>query len=249
MSKRILCVVTNAQKLHLIDGEDWPSGYWAEEFAVPIEAFREAGFEADIATIDGVKPTVDASSLSPDNIQWVVPEAKRAEVDFAEEVDRYRSIISSVKGLDRPVNLATMGREQVASYDALYIAGGHGCMTDMASSWQTGRLLLNALQEDMLIGSVCHGPTAFLSVRDAGGRNPLRGRNITCFSQAEETLTPIWGKLPMVIEYDLVAQGMNHSKAAEPWGSHVVRDGKLITGQNPYSSKALAEAMLDALKE
>jgi putative intracellular protease/amidase len=34
-----------------------------------------------------------------------------------------------------------------------------------------------------------------------------------------------------------------------PWTSHVVRDGNLITGQNPQSSDAVAKAVVAALAE
>jgi len=32
-----------------------------------------------------------------------------------------------------------------------------------------------------------------------------------------------------------------------PWSSHVVRDGNLISGQNPQSSHAVAQTLLEAL--
>ena len=53
----------------------------------------------------------------------------------------------------------------------------------------------------------------------------------------------------MVIEYELGAQSMTHAKAEVPWGSHVVRDRNLVTGQNPYSSQAVGEAFVELLAE
>jgi len=37
------------------------------------------------------------------------------------------------------------------------------------------------------------------------------------------------------------------SKADKAWGEHVVVDGKLMTGQNPGSARALGEAIDKAL--
>ena len=244
MPRTILVIVTNAEHLHLTDGTEYPSGYWAEELAVPVARLREAGFEVDIATIDGVVPTVDASSLDPANIRWVVPSG--VELDFEREVARYREILATIPSLKAPKNL---GDVDLAGYAGLFIAGGHGCMTDMPSHHQIARVLLRALERDLPIASVCHGPTAFLAPRNAEGRNPFAGYRFTCFSQAEETRTPIWGRLPMVIEYELGSQGLQHSKASAEWGSHVVRDRNLVTGQNPYSSAALADAFVDLLAE
>lgn len=245
MPRTILTLVTNASRLHLTDGTEYPSGFWAEELAVPVAALRKADFAVDIATIDGVVPTVDASSLDPENIRWVVPQG--IDVDFAREVARYRDILAGVPGLAAPKNLADIDGEALGRYAGIYIAGGHGCMTDMPSHHQIARLLLRALDRGLPIASVCHGPTALLAPRDANGRNPFAGYRFTCFSQAEETRTPIWGRLPMVIEYELAAQGLQHSKADVEWGSHVVRDRNLVTGQNPYSSAALADAFVQQL--
>lgn len=248
MSKpKILTIVTNARVLHLTDGTEHPSGFWAEEVAVPVANLQQAGYDTPIATIDGRVPQVDASSMDPANIRWVVPAG--VEVDFAAEVDRYASILGSLPGLERPIDLGTIDTDALRGYAGIYIAGGHGCMTDMPASHQLARLLLRAQALQLPIASVCHGPTAFLAPRDADGRNPFAGYRFTCFSQAEETLTPIWGRLPMVIEYELRAQGLDYSKADAPWGSHVVRDRNLVTGQNPYSSRALVEAFVELLRE
>ena len=243
----ILTVVTSAAHLHLTDGTEHPSGYWAEEVAVPLERLRTAGLRTTIATIDGVVPTVDASSLDPDSLEWVVPQG--ADVDVAAEAARYRELLAAFPGLREPANLGDLDTDTLRRYAGIYIAGGHGCMTDMPASHQIARLLLRALELELPIASVCHGPTALLAPRDAEGRNPFAGYRFTCFSQAEETLTPIWGRLPMVIEYELSGQGLQYSKAEMPWGSHVVRDRNLLTGQNPYSSRALADAFVDMLAE
>src|SRR5688500_15532676 len=118
-SAKILTIVTNAGQLHLTDGTEYPSGYWAEELAIPVDRLRAAGFEVEIATIDGVVPTVDASSLDPANIRWVVPQG--VEIDFAREVARYREILDGIASLRAPKNL---GDIDLAGYAGLYIAGG-----------------------------------------------------------------------------------------------------------------------------
>jgi putative intracellular protease/amidase len=239
---RILTIVTNANTLHLTDGTEHPSGYWAEELAVPHEIFRNAGFEVEIATIDGRAPTVDASSLDPQMLRWVVPQG--AQVDLPVAVQQWRRTLSQIGGLERPLDLSVFTRQDLERYDGIYIAGGHGCMTDMPSAYAIARTLGWAQERRLPIGAVCHGPTALLAPRDAEGRNPFAGYAFTSFSQQEETLTPIWGRLPMVIQYELEAQGLKYSRAELPWDSHVVRDRNLVTGQNPFSSRAIADAFV-----
>ncbi|WCZ35001.1 hypothetical protein CIHUM_07950 [Corynebacterium ihumii] len=45
----------------------------------------------------------------------------------------------------------------------------------------------------------------------------------------------------------LVTLGTEYQKADEPWASYVTVDGNLYTGQNPSSSKELAERLVKDL--
>jgi putative intracellular protease/amidase len=243
---RILAVITHAKVLHLTDGTEFPSGFWGEELAVPYALLQEAGCAVDIATIDGVVPMVDASSLDPSKRKWFLPPGVVLDPAAAE---RCRRILEGIAGLKAPLNVGDVTKEALARYDGLFISGGHGCMTDMPASHQMARLLLRALSRKMPIGSICHGPAAFLAPRDAEGRNPFRGYRVTCYSQAEDALTPHWGRVPLVLQWELEGQGLIYSRAEAPGASHVVRDRNLVTGQNPGSSAAFGAAFLALLRE
>jgi len=54
------------------------------------------------------------------------------------------------------------------------------------------------------------------------------------------------GELPFVLQVELERLGADYSHATSS-GSHIVVDGNLITGQNPYSSTALAETLIEQL--
>ena len=51
---------------------------------------------------------------------------------------------------------------------------------------------------------------------------------------------------PYLLESTLVERGAQ-VEVAPPWSVHVVRDGALISGQNPQSSLATAQAVVEAL--
>jgi putative intracellular protease/amidase len=76
----------------------------------------------------------------------------------------------------------------------------------------------------------------------------VKGRNVTGFSNAEERATGLTDVVPFLVEDALRANGGNYT-SVEDWHPHVVRDGKLITGQNPSSSTAIAEELNAALAE
>jgi len=245
MPKTLLTILTSTAHLTLTDGEEYPSGFWAEEFAVPYQMFKKAGYAIDIATLGGIAPTVDKSSIDPDFMKWVRPSF--TQVDDRAAAARYCEVIDKADGLRGPKDLARLTKEDIASYDGIYIVGGHGCMEDMPSSPPMTRFLLAVLALDKPLASVCHGPTAFLSPRDVAGQSPFAGYRVTCFSHVEEFQTRINGRLPLVLEIELKRLGCEYSKAPYPWGSHVVVDRNLVTGQNPFSSEALATQFLDLL--
>lgn len=240
---KLLTIVTNAKHLTLTDGEEYPSGYWAEEFAVPYEMFKKDGYTIDVATLDGVVPTVDKSSLDPEFMQWVRPSF--TQIDDAAASARYKRTIDVAEGLRSPKDVGRLTKDDIASYDGIYIAGGHGCMEDMPASPAMTRFLLAVLALDKPLASVCHGPTAFLSPRDMTGESPFAGYRVTCFSHVEEFYTKVNGRLPMVLEIELKRLSLHYSKGPYPWCSHVVVDRNLVTGQNPFSSEAMARHFLD----
>jgi len=245
MTKKLLAILTNAAHLTLTDGEEYPSGFWAEEFAVPCQLFKSAGYTVDVATLGGIAPTADKSSLDPDFMKWVRPAF--TQVDDRAAAASYRHVIETTEGLRAPRDIARLTRDDVTGYDGIYICGGHGCMEDMRASAAMTRLLLAVLALDKPLASVCHGPTAFLSPRDMAGQSPFAGYRVTCFSHIEEFHTKINGRLPLVLEIELRRLGLEYSKGPYPWCAHVVVDRNLVTGQNPFSSEAMAKQFLDLL--
>ena len=96
---------------------------------------------------------------------------------------------------------------------------------------------------------MCHGPGVLRDAR-APDRTPLvRGRSVTGFSNTEEEAVGLTSVVPFLVESELVRLGGRYSKAAADWQSHVVRDGTLVTGQNPASSDAAAHQLLACLKQ
>src|SRR5262245_36366954 len=132
MTKKLLAILTNAAHLTLTDGEAYPSGFWAEEFAVPYQMFKNAGYDVDIATLGGIAPTVDKSSIDPDFMKWVRPST--TQIDDRAAAALYRDVIDKTSALRSPKDIAQLTRDDIASYDGIYIVGGHGCMEDMPAS-------------------------------------------------------------------------------------------------------------------
>ncbi|MGW5433003.1 type 1 glutamine amidotransferase domain-containing protein [Streptomyces sp. NPDC004059] len=227
---KILMVLSGVDYWTLTDGSKHPSGYWAEEFVVPHRIFTQAGFTVDIAApVDG-KPAADPVSLRPD---VAGPEADH----FAAYIEE------AAEALANPTALPDV---KTADYDAIFLPGGHGPMEDLAHDPDLGRILIEADAAGKIIAPVCHGPAALLSANLPGGRWLFAGRELTVFTNAEERLNGTASRAPWLVETVMSARGAV-IQSANPWQAHVVVDRNLYSGQNPASSKPLAEKLVTEL--
>jgi putative intracellular protease/amidase len=155
--------------------------------------------------------------------------------------------MNTLDALKRPMNVADITRDGLTEYTAVYISGGHGAMEDMPHNEEMTRVVRWIIELDLPLAVVCHGHSALLPLRDSQGRWPLAGRKMTAFSHDEELVTDMAGELPFVLQIELERLGADYSHAEVIWDSHIIQDGNLITGQNPYSSTALAETLIERL--
>lgn len=122
-------------------------------------------------------------------------------------------------------------------------------MFDLATDATSQAVLAEFADKGKVVAAVCHGPAALVGVRlPSTGELLVRGRRVTGFTNAEEDQVGLSNVMPFLLETRLnEASGGKFVKSAEPWGVKVVEDGRLITGQNPASAKALGEALVKAL--
>ncbi|MFT4085156.1 MAG: type 1 glutamine amidotransferase domain-containing protein [Nocardioides sp.] len=227
----VLFVVTGADHLTLTDGTDHPTGYWAEEVVTPLEILTRAGHRVTVATPGGVLPPADPASLTA------------AGAGGEEAAAQLRSVVASSPELAHPADLAGI---DLATFDAVFVPGGHGPMQDLAVDAVSGRLLADALSSGKPLAVVCHGPAALLAATGSDGRNAFAGRTITAFTNEEERQGGLADRVPWLLATRLAEAGLT-VRAGEPWVPHLETDGNLLTGQNPASSAPLATALADRL--
>ncbi|HEU4667243.1 MAG TPA: type 1 glutamine amidotransferase domain-containing protein [Arthrobacter sp.] len=228
----VLMVVSAADSLTMKDGSEHPTGFWAEELVVAHQTLLDAGHTVHIATPGGRKPTVDQVSLA-------------AEATGGEERAKgFRDYLASIDGeLSHPLVLADV---DPSAYDAVVMPGGHGPMADLYQDADLGRLLAAADNGGKVIAPFCHGPAGLLSATDDAGAFVFAGRRLTVFSNEEELGGGTGENTPWLVEDVLRDKGAVIENAAA-WTSNVVRDGNLITGQNPQSSEDVAKEVIKAL--
>ena len=132
-------------------------------------------------------------------------------------------------------------------FDAVFYPGGHGPLWDLANDADSIALIEAFAKADKPTGFVCHAPGVLKSVNGPDGKPLVEGRKVTGFTNSEEEAVGLTDVVPFLVENVLIANGGDYSKGPD-WGSYALTDGKLVTGQNPGSSRAAAEALLGLLK-
>ncbi|MCX0501730.1 type 1 glutamine amidotransferase domain-containing protein [Erwinia billingiae] len=223
---KILMVLTSHDKL---GDTGRKTGFWLEELAAPYYAFKDAGAEVTLASPKGGNPPLDPKSNEP-NFQ-------------TEQTHRFEADAAAVAQLAATVRLDSVSS---ADYDAVFYPGGHGPLWDLAEDKHSISLIESFLAANKHVALVCHAPGVLRHVKTPAGKPLVEGRKVTGFTNREEEGVGLTQIVPFLVEDELIAKGGIYSKG-EDWGSNVVSDGLLITGQNPGSSAATAAQLIKQL--
>lgn len=202
------------------------TGFWLEEFAAPYYVMLDAGAEITLASPSGGQPPLDPQSD--------VPDAQ------TEATGRFKTDEAAQKALTQTTKLSEIDSDE---FDAIFFPGGHGPLWDLAENTDSRRIIETFVADRRPLAAVCHAPAIFKHTKGADGKSLVSGRRVTGFTNTEEAAVGLTKIVPFLVEDMLRANG-GHYESGPDWGSHVVVDGKLVTGQNPASSEAAARELL-----
>jgi putative intracellular protease/amidase len=221
---KILMVLTSHDQL---GNTGHKTGFWLEEFAAPYYVFKDAGAEITLASPKGGQPPLDPKSDEPG--------AQTAATA------RFKADSASQAALAGTLKLADI---RAADYDAVFYPGGHGPLWDLAEDPDSIALIESMYAQGKPVAAVCHAPGVLRNAKAADGSPLVAGKSVTGFSNTEEAAVGLTDIVPFLVEDELKSKGGRYSRGAD-WQSHVVRDGNLVTGQNPASSEAAAKSVLE----
>lgn len=225
---KILFVLTSHSEL---GNTGKKTGFWIEEFAAPYYILKDAGAEITLASPKGGQPPIDPSSAKPEN---QTESTRRYDDDQnLQQLLAGTQVLSEVKADD---------------FDAIFYPGGHGPLWDLTNDASSISLIEKFWASKKPVAAVCHAPSVLLNAKDENGEALVNGKNVTGFTNTEEEAVQLTDVVPFLLEDELKNKGGHYSKK-EDWASYVVKDGMLITGQNPASSGEAAKQLLEILKK
>lgn len=224
LSKKILFVVTSHDKK---GNTGKKTGYYLGEVSHTWEVLHSAGYEIDFVSPKGGKAPVDAFDLTD-------PINKKFWDD-----EEYRNKIENTK---KPSEI------NPDDYVAIYFAGGHGAMWDLADNAEIAKIASTIYENNGIVSAVCHGPAGLANIKLSNGEYLITGKKINGFTTEEEKIVKLENVVPFMLEDKLKERGAIFEKS-EPFTKHVVVDQRLVTGQNPKSAEGVGIATLKELKK
>ena len=224
---KVLIVLTSHSEL---GNTGHKTGFWIEEFAAPYYTLQEAGAEITIASPKGGQPPIDPKSDEPGA---QTPATIRFKADAA-----LQELLANTK----PLNEISAD-----DFDGVFYPGGHGPLWDLTNDEDSIKLIEAFWKSRKPVAAVCHAPAVLLNVKDEFGDYLVKDKKVTGFTNTEEAAVQLTDIVPFLLEDELKAKGGIYSKS-DDWASYTVKDGLLITGQNPASSEAAAEELVKLLK-
>ncbi|MFJ8082373.1 glyoxalase III HchA [Streptomyces sp. NPDC096205] len=234
---KVLVIAAEERYVLMQNGTQFSSGNHPVETLLPLHHLMEAGFDVDIATVEGYPAKLEL---------WAMPRDDEAVLGT------YEALKPKLK---RPRRLADVVAKELgpdSDYLAVFIPGGHAAMVGLPTSETVGRTLDWALAEDRFIITLCHGPAALLAAKLGKTESPFKGYSLCVFPDAADEgpnvdIGYLPGRLPWLVADLLSKQGLNILNDGLTGSTH--QDRRLLSGDSPLAANKLGLLAADALVE
>jgi Putative intracellular protease/amidase len=221
-SSKVLFVLTSQDQL---GSTGHHTGAYLSEITHPYEELKNAGYEIDMVSPHGGQVPLDGVKMDdPVNAIWM------NDNDFNFKIE----------------NTLTPDQVHPDDYAGVFFVGGHGAMFDLPENSDIQKITARIYENDGVVGAVCHGPAGLVNVRLSDGSYLVAGHEIACFSNEEERAVGWETAVPFLLAAMLEKRGARHT-ASPNFSPHVVKSGRLVTGQNPASASGVGKAMGEVL--
>jgi putative intracellular protease/amidase len=226
MGKKVLIITTSHGALGTTGKT---TGYDLLQLTHPLHEFETAGIEVTLASPDGGPVPMDENTR-----------------DTSDPINR--DYLGRASFTHQMQNTLVLGDLMQENYDAILFIGGLGALWDFPNN-VTGSLLTRRIFErGGVVAAICHGMAALFALHLSDGNALLKDRRVTGLSDAEVEAIGLSGLVPLSLEQELKKCGASYSSLL-PWQRHCVTDGRIVTGQNSASARAVGEAIVKILRK
>lgn len=222
--KKFLVIMSEERYVMMENGKLFSTGNHPVEALVPMYHLHQAGFECDIATLGGEMVKFE---------YWAMPKEDETITGF------FNSYLPKFR---KPLKLSDIKLDASTEYAGVFIPGGHGALVSIPESADVADALRWAAKNDRYTVVICHGPAAFLSLKDD---NPYKGYKMVAFPDSLDRQIPSIGYLPGTIPFDfgkeLTALGFTVLNSDIKGAVH--QDRKLFSGDSPLAANNLGKAI------
>lgn len=233
--RRILSIVSNTTDL-----KGMPVGFFGEEMTRAFLMFTEAGHQVDLASPKGGEVMIDTHS-----------DPRTPGGAYADDLITLGFVHHAKFGALLKDTLPISG-VNVDDYDAVWVAGGGGPLLTFKDDTALHELIASFYEKGKIVTTICHGSSLLLWTRLSNGQLLASGKKWTGFTdEEEEEVNTAFGKKLNDYTIESEAAGIEGTTflCREANAPFAIRDGRLITGQQQYSSGVTAELVLEALDE
>ncbi|KAF7503394.1 hypothetical protein GJ744_003916 [Endocarpon pusillum] len=225
--RAVIAITSATAPLH--DGH--PTGMFISEALHPFQVFKEAGLEVDLVSEKG---TYVADWLSQQE-SFLNGEDKKQWEDTNGEFRKKLDNMPEVDSID--------GKK----YGIFFASAGHAALIDYPHAKGLQKIGTDVWTQGGVVSAVCHGPAIYAGIIDpTTSKSIIHGRTITGFTtQAEYDMHVMdalrkWNE-PLIDEW-AEKLGAKYVRSDGVWDDFHVADDRVVTGMNPQSAKATAEA-------
>jgi putative intracellular protease/amidase len=216
----------------------WPIGFWAAELTHPLYAFKEAGYEVNLAStaggalqMDGYSNPTDASGYSAHDV---------ISLGFMQQ-QWFNDMLA---------NTPSISEVNPADYVAIFLVGGQSPMFTFKGNEVLQKLFAAFYEAGKPAAAVCHSTTLLLEAKGRNGELLVKGKTWTGFANAEEQFADSFVGMkiqPYWIEEEARKLEGTDFRVKEAFTPYAIADGNLVTGQQQNSGAAAAQLVLELL--
>lgn len=224
--KKILIVTSNQ---HTYGDTKLDTANHFEEIVLAYDVFVKAGLDVDFVSPKGGAIPIGYIKTS-DSIQ------KHYLYDS--------TLMGKLKNTYSPSQISDV------NYSAVYFSGGGAAMFGVPKNKEIQKITIKTYSNNGIVSAVCHGTAGIAKIREKTGKYLFSGKKITGFPDAFEQIDkPYYSTFPFSIEQMVKRNGSIFKFSKKGWNSFYVTDGRLVTGQDPTATMAVAQQVVSLLSK